>query len=631
MDAPLAFGVKTTLLVPSHRQPTDGAYKLPAAALAPYSHCFLKSQHPPKLRSRSTRCRELHAAYPQQRRSGNYGPNIWESHDYSHPPNRDNTTLYWQEEEAEELKKDAKQKVLRFITATGGDDDDETVARRVLETIDTVQKLGLAYYFETEIQDALDKIATTSTCREDLYFSALRFRLLRQAGIWISSDAFQGFLDQGGKFRQEIIGGDARALLSLYEASYLSVPGETLLDEAKSFARRHLQSIIAAADDKVIGPMLANQVKRTLELPSHWRLQRSQVRWHIEQYCNQYSEEIMDPALLRFAMLDYNTVQFLYQSELDELNRWWKYELAIPEKLPFARDRLTESFLWAVGLAQEPHFSYCRKTMSKLVCIVNVVDDVYDIYASLDELHLFTAAIQRWDPSKIDTLPVYMQTCFMAVYNTTNELADHNIMQQGFNSLPFLKQAWQEQCKLYLEEAEAFHTIGFEESFEQYLERGWKSVATSIVLVYTYAASGATLATQSFEYLLNYPKFTRWVSTANRLINDLATSKAELGRGDILKSVESYMKEKGVSEKEARLNIEWQIGETWMRINEEAMANYGDMKIYVNLGLNLARGFRFMYQYGDGNGMPTPMDKDRAMALIWLPFTIKATEETTAV
>ncbi|CAI0448737.1 unnamed protein product, partial [Linum tenue] len=129
-------------------------------------------------------------------------------------------------------------------------------------------------------------------------------------------------LDQGGKFRQEIIGGDARALLSLYEASYLSVPGETLLDEAKSFARRHLQSIIAAADDKVIGPMLANQVKRTLELPSHWRLQRSQVRWHIEQYCNQYSEEIMDPALLRFAMLDYNTVQFLYQSELDELNRY---------------------------------------------------------------------------------------------------------------------------------------------------------------------------------------------------------------------------------------------------------------------------------------------------------------------
>ncbi|CAN1185787.1 Trans-ocimene synthase, chloroplastic, partial [Linum perenne] len=74
--------------------------------------------------------------------------------------------------------------------------------------------------------------------------------------------------------------------------------------------------------------------------------------------------------------------------------RWWK-ELGLPEKLEFARDRLAESFQWALALAPEPQFSYCRKIMSKLTSLINVIDDIYDIYGSLDELHLFTSAIQR--------------------------------------------------------------------------------------------------------------------------------------------------------------------------------------------------------------------------------------------
>ncbi|CAI0420392.1 unnamed protein product [Linum tenue] len=120
--------------------------------------------------------------------------------------------------------------------------------------------------------------------------------------------------------------------------------------------------------------------------------------------------------------------------------RWWK-ELALTEKLEFARDRLNESFLWGVSLIQEPQFSYCRKIMSKLVCLINAVDDVYDVYGSPDELQLFTAAILRWDAEELDELPEYMKICFMAVYNTANELAYYTIKQQGFNCLPYLKQA----------------------------------------------------------------------------------------------------------------------------------------------------------------------------------------------
>ncbi|CAI0420404.1 unnamed protein product [Linum tenue] len=468
----------------------------------------------------------LHATPPAtvQRRSGNYGPDIWESHEYSKPD--DNTSRRWGHR-VEELKKYVKRELLSKIGCGEDDDDDddddeEMVAERI-EIIDTLQRLGVGYHFEREIQSALGRIAANPPIANNLHIAALRFRLLRRTGIRESPE-------EDGKFKQEI-SGDVRGLLSLYEASYLGFPGEIVLDEAKSFARTHLQEIYRKAETDMANPTTmqlqeAKQLARALELPSHWRTRRCEAWWHIEQY-REDSTEGMDPAGLELAMLEFNMVQLVYQAELEELHRWWK-KLGLPKKLGFARDRLTESFQWAVGLIQEPQFSYCRKTMTKLTCLINVVDDVYDVYGSLDELHLFTTAIQRWDAGELDLLPEYMQVCFMAIHDTTNELAHHTMEQQGFNSLPYIKQAWQEQCRRYLEEAKTFHNNGGLDiqTFEEYLEHGRKSIASRIVLIHTYGASGETLTKEAFDYITNDPRLTFWIATVARLTNDLATSKA---------------------------------------------------------------------------------------------------------
>ncbi|CAI0420381.1 unnamed protein product, partial [Linum tenue] len=518
-------------------------------------------------------------------------------------------------ERVEELKKYVRRNLLSDDHIGEGGGEEATVADERVEMIDTLQRLGIGYHFEPEIQNALRTVEAAAISGNNLHTCALRFRLLRQAGIWVSPD-------EDVKFKEEITS-DVRGLLSLYEASYLGIPDENVLDEAKIFARSHLHKLLYKAESTTI---TSHQLSRALELPSHWRIRRSEARWHIEQYKD---TEGMDPAVLELAMLDFNMVQLVYQTDLEDLNRWWK-ELALTEKLEFARDRLNESFLWGVSLIQEPQFSYCRKIMSKLVCLINAVDDVYDVYGSPDELQLFTAAILRWDAEELDELPEYMKICFMAVYNTANELAYYTIKQQGFNCLPYLKQAWKEQCRLYLEEANTFHNVGFDQTFEEYLDHGWKTVASSIVLIHTYAASGETLTKEAFEYLTNYPKLTRWEATVARLTNDLATSKAELERGDILKSIERYMKEKGVSEEEARKYIQWRIGETWKRINEEVMKNSDHrMGMYVNLAVNLARGHHFMYHSGDANGFPTEKDKDQAMKLLYQPLLVLAMEDST--
>ena len=61
---------------------------------------------------------------------------------------------------------------------------------QLLNFIEVVQRLGVAYHFEGEIEEALQQIYGTfhdgSDMDGDLYNIALRFRLLRQQGYNIS-------------------------------------------------------------------------------------------------------------------------------------------------------------------------------------------------------------------------------------------------------------------------------------------------------------------------------------------------------------------------------------------------------------------------------------------------------------
>jgi len=81
-----------------------------------------------------------------------------------------------------------KEEVKKFFLSSTND------MAKILNLIDSLQRLGISYQFEHEIDEALEQIHNNFTDNKemtseegDLHFLALIFRLLRQKGYHVSS------------------------------------------------------------------------------------------------------------------------------------------------------------------------------------------------------------------------------------------------------------------------------------------------------------------------------------------------------------------------------------------------------------------------------------------------------------
>ena len=63
--------------------------------------------------------------------------------------------------------------------------------------------------------------------------------------------------------------------------------------------------------------------------------------------------------------------------------------------MSFARDRLVENYFWTVGKNFDPDLGNLRRVLTKVNSLITTIDDVYDVYGTLEELELFTEAIDR--------------------------------------------------------------------------------------------------------------------------------------------------------------------------------------------------------------------------------------------
>ncbi|EEF31631.1 (R)-limonene synthase, putative [Ricinus communis] len=324
--------------------------------------------------------------------------------------------------------------------------------------------------------------------------------------------------------------------------------------------------------------------------------------------------------LLELARLDYNLVQSVYQIEVKELARWWSH-FGLRKKLQFSRDRLRENYLWAMGMIFEPHFSKCRTGLIKFVCILTAIDDMYDIYGYLDELELFTDAVNRWDIAALEELPEYMKLCYFAMYNFANELAYDVMKDEGFNILLYLR-GETNLCKSYLAEARWFCS-GHTPTLEEYLGNAWISGGGPVVVLHSFVMSEHHVSHDSLDSLKHAHELIYCSSLITRLSDDLGTSAAESRRGDVTKSIQCYMTEKGATEVEAGEHIKGLKSHSWKKLNEER-SKCCLPKSLVNMTMNMARTAQFLFQYGDGIGTSIGVTRDPLTLLVAEPISIQS-------
>ncbi|XVF01091.1 hypothetical protein REPUB_Repub04eG0057800 [Reevesia pubescens] len=459
-----------------------------------------------------------------QRRSANYHPSIWD------PKLIESLTTPYSYEfhgaKLEELKKEA-----RILLAFAQD------PCATLKLLDLMQRLGVAYHFGKEIDVALHNVLRKKYVIDDLYTTSLLFRILREHVFPITTDVFNKFRGRDGKF-MDSFRGDIEGLLSLYEASHLGMHGENVMEEAKKFSAEHLKFLLRKLDCN-----LAIQVQQSLQVPLHWKMPRIEARTFIDVY---QKDDSKNQILIELAKLDYNLVQAVYQQELKELATWWR-DLGFKEKMSFSRDRLMENYLWAIGIIFEPQFSKCRIFLTRFVCILTAIDDMYDVYGTLDELELFTRAVNQWDIMAMKDLPDYMKACYLALLNFVNELGREILKDNGLDITHYIMEEWKKLCESYLTEARWFYN-GYTPALEEYLENAWISVGGPAAIVHAYILQAGSLSEISLDHCLKHGrKLIYWSSLITRLSDDLGTSKAESARGDVAKSTECYMIEAGTS------------------------------------------------------------------------------------
>ncbi|XP_049397393.1 (-)-camphene/tricyclene synthase, chloroplastic [Solanum stenotomum] len=550
------------------------------------------------------------------RRSGNYEPTMW-SYEYIQSTHNHYVGEKYMKR-FNELKEETKKNLMMMV-------HEESQELEKLELIDNLQRLGVSYHFKDEIMQLLrsihDQSSSEAMSANSLYYTALKFRILRQHGFYISQDILNDFKDEQGHFKQSLCN-DTKGLLQLYEASFLSTKSETstLLESANTFAMSHLKNYLHNLNGDYQENWRVELVRHALEVPLQCMMLRVETRWYIDIY-----EKIpnANPLLIELAKLDFNFVQAMHQQDLRNLSRWWKKSL-LAEKLPFTRDRIVEAFQWIAGMMFEPQKKgYCRIMLTKVTAMATVIDDIYDVYGTLDELEIFTHAIERMEIKAMDELPCYMKLCYLALFNTSTEIAYEVLKEQGINVMPYLIKSWADLCKAYLQEARWYYN-GYTPTLDEYMENAWISVGSLVMVVNAFFLVTNSITKEVLEYVFSnkYPDIIRWSATIIRLTDDLATSSNEMKRGDVPKSIQCYMKENGASEEEARKHINLMIKETWKMINTAQHDNSLFCEKFMGCAVNVARTGQTMYQHGDGHGIQNSEIQNRISKLFFEHITI---------
>jgi len=474
--------------------------------------------------------------------------------------------------------------------------------REVMITIDHLKRLCIDHYFQDEIDVAMDACLDLANS-DDLLDATLSFGLMREAGYDISADGvLRKFVNGNGDFNLDH-SKDIRGLLSLQDISHLNI-GEASLHKAKDFSRKHLTSAMEHLD-----PNLAKYVRHSLDHPYHVSLTQYKARHHLSYL---QSLPIRNTSMEELALADFQLNKLQHQMEMQEVKRWWM-GLGLAQEIPATRDQILKWYMFPMTILQGQSFSRYRIEITKIIAIVSIVDDIFDVVATQEELSRFTEAIKMWDPAAAASLPSYMRSCYTALYTITNDIANMAEREHGLNPIDHLKKDWTMLFDAFMLEAK-WLSANQVPSLDDYLSNGVITTGGPLALVHLFSMLGHDPTRDATNLTAGHiPPIISCPSKILRLWDDMGSSKDEAQDGLDGSYKELYLKENPDGDAERHMLA--LIESEWEELNRECFSRRAFPPSVTRISLNLARMVRVLFGYDEGQRLPVLEEYIRMLLL----------------
>ncbi|KAF7014870.1 hypothetical protein CFC21_106505 [Triticum aestivum] len=471
-------------------------------------------------------------------------------------------------------------------------------SRGMMTIVDHLKHLCIDQYFQDEIGNVVD--SCMDLIRSDnLLDVTLSMRLMREAGYHVSADGVLQKFANGNDDFSLAHSQDIRGLLSLHDVSQLNM-GEASLYKAKEYSRKHLRSTL-----NYLEPNLARYVKQSLDHPYHVSLMQFKARHHLSYL---QSLPTRNAAIEKLAVAEFQINKLQHQREMQEVNRWWM-DLGLAKEIPAARDQVVKWYMWPMTILEGYSFSKYRIAITKIISMVYIVDDIFDLVATQEELSLFNEAIIMWNLEAADSLPSYMISCYKALYNITNDIADMSMKEHGLNSINHLKKAWATLFDGFMIEAK-WLSGNHVPAREDYLRNGIITSGAPLLFMHLLFMLGHDITEENNDHM---SRIISCPAKIMRLWDDMGSAKDEAQEGLDCSYKELYLKESPHGDAEEHM-LEMIAGE-WEGLNRECFSRTRSSlsPTFIRASLNFARMVSVMYGYDHEHRLPVLEDYTRML------------------
>ncbi|KAG2621139.1 hypothetical protein PVAP13_3NG220889 [Panicum virgatum] len=372
----------------------------------------------------------------------------------------------------------------------------------------------------------------------DMATCAMAFRLLRLHGYDVSSDGLAQFSNESS-FHGSIQGhlNDTEALLELLKASHVQITDDELvLESIGSWSSQLLkQQLCSGRISRHVDPA---EVEHVLKFPFYSNVDRLEHRWNIEHFKKQNFQKLKseyrtcdaDEEIMSLAVDEFHSCQAAYQEELRCIERWVK-EVRLDE-LDYARVMPLICLLPSASTMFPAELSEARIVAAKTNILATIVDDLFDVGESREEMENLVTLIEMWDAyERVGFFSERVEIVFRAVYDTSNDIAVRAAAVQNRNIIHHIAERWAELARVMMVEAE-WRMSGHTPSMDEYMAVAEPSYALgTTVLTFLYFV-GPELS-EDVVRGSEYGELFRHINICGRLLNDLQSYEREKDQGKI--------------------------------------------------------------------------------------------------